>query len=157
MGADMPAVAIDTEWGTAWLLHERGRVVGTLLPGAPTPGDAADDDPPAGAAAVAAALARYYRTGRDLPDGTRFVDGPPFRRAVYAAVCAIPRGATRTYAEVARSVGHPGAARAVGAAMAANRFAPLIPCHRVVGSDGTLRGYAGGTTLKRALLAREAS
>jgi O-6-methylguanine DNA methyltransferase len=61
-----------------------------------------------------------------------------------------------TYAAVAAAVGRPGAARAVGAAMAANRFAPMIPCHRVVGSDGSLRGYAGGVEMKRYLITLEA-
>ena len=60
-----------------------------------------------------------------------------------------------TYAEVAAEAGRPGAARAVGTAMAANRFAPVIPCHRVVGSDGSLRGYGGGLEMKRSLLAVE--
>jgi len=70
-------------------------------------------------------------------------------------VASIPRGATMTYATVAAAVGRPGAARAVGAAMAANRFAPVIPCHRVVGSDGTLRGYAGGLEMKLRMLVME--
>jgi len=62
-----------------------------------------------------------------------------------------------TYAAVASQVGHPGAARAIGAAMAKNRFAPMIPCHRVVGTDGSLRGYAGGLAMKRHLLEVEAA
>ena len=77
--------------------------------------------------------------------------------AIYDVVSAIPAGETMTYRQVAEAVGRQGAARAVGAAMAANRFAPMIPCHRVVGSDGTLRGYAGGLEMKRALLEMERS
>ncbi len=80
-----------------------------------------------------------------------------FETTVYRIVAAIPAGATMTYAEVADQAGRPGAARAVGAAMAKNRFAPMIPCHRVVGSDGSLRGYAGGLDMKRQLLAMEAT
>jgi len=76
---------------------------------------------------------------------------------VYRAVTAIPPGNTMTYADVASQVGHPGAARAIGAAMAKNRFAPMIPCHRVVGTDGSLRGYAGGIAMKRHLLEVEAA
>jgi O-6-methylguanine DNA methyltransferase len=76
---------------------------------------------------------------------------------IYERVVAIPPGSTLTYAEVARECGAPGAARAVGAAMAENPVAPLIPCHRVVGSDGSLRGYAGGIEMKRRLLDMEAS
>ena len=62
-----------------------------------------------------------------------------------------------TYADVAALVGRPRAARAVGAAMAKNRFAPMIPCHRVIGTDGSLRGYAGGIEMKRRLLDMEAA
>ena len=92
-----------------------------------------------------------------MPDGTGFAETAttPFRRRVYGIVCAIPPGQTRTYREVAVVAGSPLAARAVGTAMAENRFAPLIPCHRVVGSDGALHGYGGGLKMKQALLLRE--
>jgi methylated-DNA-[protein]-cysteine S-methyltransferase len=79
----------------------------------------------------------------------------PFLKRVYEAVVEIPPGETKTYAEVAELARRPGAARAVGAAMARNPFAPLIPCHRVVGSDGRLTGYGGGLDMKRQLLEME--
>lgn len=79
-----------------------------------------------------------------------------FDRAVAAVVCRIPRGQTRTYGQVAREAGRPGAARAVGRAMARNRFCLFVPCHRVVGAAG-LGGFSapGGVDLKRRLLELE--
>lgn len=81
--------------------------------------------------------------------------GTPFQLAVWGAVAAIPYGETRSYAEVARSVGHPAAVRAVGAANGANPIPLVVPCHRVVASGGALGGYGGGLPLKRRLLAME--
>jgi O-6-methylguanine DNA methyltransferase len=81
--------------------------------------------------------------------------GTPFQLAVWQATRAIPRGQTRSYKQIAGSVGRPGASRAVGAAMAANPVAIIIPCHRVVGADGSLRGFGGGLPLKERLLAME--
>lgn len=82
---------------------------------------------------------------------------PPFHRKVYKALCKIPAGKTITYAELARRAGSPGAARAVGQAMAKNPFPIVIPCHRVVAGNGKLGGYSGrgGVAIKRALLALE--
>lgn len=80
-----------------------------------------------------------------------------FQRKVYAALLKIPKGQVRTYAQVARMIGRPNAARAVGQACKRNRWAPAIPCHRVVASSGKLGGYSGpgGLTAKRQLLRRE--
>jgi O-6-methylguanine DNA methyltransferase len=97
---------------------------------------------------------RRARVDEDLCDRAGRTD---FEREVYRVVAAIPPGTTASYADVARRAGRPGAARAVGAAMARNPFAPLIPCHRVVGSDGSLRGYGGGMEMKEALLREEAA
>jgi len=81
----------------------------------------------------------------------------PFQRAVLFECLKIPRGQTKSYSQVARAIGKPKAARAVGNALAKNPLAPLIPCHRVVRSDGTSGGYSarGGANKKRALLAGE--
>lgn len=81
--------------------------------------------------------------------------GTPFQLAVWDAVAAIPYGETCSYQELARRIGRPGAARAVGAANGANRLPLVVPCHRVVGSSGALTGYAGGLALKRHLLGLE--
>ncbi|MBI3608989.1 MAG: methylated-DNA--[protein]-cysteine S-methyltransferase [Nitrospirae bacterium] len=81
--------------------------------------------------------------------------GTPFQRAVWNALLSIPFGATRTYGEIAAAIGHPNAARAVGAACRSNPIGLVIPCHRVIGRDGALTGYAGGLDLKSRLLRHE--
>lgn len=83
------------------------------------------------------------------------IGGTPFQRDVWQALRAIPPGETRSYAELARSVGRPGADRAAGSANGANCVAVLIPCHRVIRSDGSLGGYAYGLDIKRRLLEAE--
>lgn len=74
---------------------------------------------------------------------------PPFYQKVWKACAQIPKGQTRTYGELARAIGHPGAARAVGRALAANPFAPTIPCHRIVGANGAMVGYSGRGGIQR--------
>jgi methylated-DNA-[protein]-cysteine S-methyltransferase len=78
-----------------------------------------------------------------------------FQRRVWAACAQVPYGATATYAELARIVGSPQGARAVGQALGANPLPVLVPCHRILASDGTLGGYGGGLPMKRGLLALE--
>ncbi len=80
------------------------------------------------------------------------IPGTPFQQRVWAALRQVPPGKTVTYSEIARQIGAPGAARAVGAACAANPAAIVIPCHRIVGGDGSLTGYRWGIERKRALL-----
>ncbi len=81
--------------------------------------------------------------------------GTPWERRVWESLVAIPAGQTRTYGQIARDLGNPGGSRAVGLANRRNRLAILIPCHRVVASDGSLHGYAGGLERKRWLLDHE--
>lgn len=83
--------------------------------------------------------------------------GTPFRRSVWQNLLAIPFGETRTYGELARSLGMPGAAQAVGSAVGHNPISLIVPCHRVVGADGGLTGYAGGLEKKAWLLRMEAA
>ncbi len=83
-------------------------------------------------------------------------EGPDFDRQVWAALLDIPFGTTTSYGAVAKAIGQPGSARAVGAANGANPIALIVPCHRVIGSDGSLTGYGGGLPLKRRLLEHEA-
>jgi len=83
------------------------------------------------------------------------VQGTAFQEAVWRELQRIPLGETRTYAQIAAAIGRPGAVRAAGSANGANSVAVLIPCHRVVRSDGSLGGYAWGEEIKRELLARE--
>ncbi|MEX1195722.1 MAG: methylated-DNA--[protein]-cysteine S-methyltransferase [Dehalococcoidia bacterium] len=79
----------------------------------------------------------------------------PFRRAVLEECARIPAGQTVSYGELAAKVGRPGAARAVGRVMATNPWPLFVPCHRVVGSDGSLHGFGGGLPMKEALLRAE--
>ena len=81
--------------------------------------------------------------------------GTPFQRSVWNALLTIPRGETRTYAQIAKQVGRPTAVRAVGAANGQNPIAIVVPCHRVIGSSGRLTGFAGGLDAKAWLLALE--
>ena len=80
---------------------------------------------------------------------------PPFTITVLEELARVPYGKTTTYGELARSVGHPRAARAVGTVMHRNRIPIVLPCHRVVGSTGELTGYAGGLNVKQTLLELE--
>lgn len=82
---------------------------------------------------------------------------PTFYQKVWKACAEIPKGEVRTYGQLAKSIGHPKAARAVGQALAANPFAPTIPCHRVVGATGALTGYSarGGIQRKKSMLLEE--
>ena len=83
--------------------------------------------------------------------------GTPFQRAVWTALREIPVGTTVSYSELARRIGRPSAVRAVGLANGANPVGIVVPCHRVIGANGTLTGYGGGMSRKRWLLAHESS
>ena len=83
--------------------------------------------------------------------------GTPFQRAIWSTLRAIPPGQTRTYAQIAQAAGSPRAIRATGMANGQNPIALIVPCHRVIGANGTLTGYAGGIERKRWLLAHEAA
>ena len=106
-------------------------------------------------AAVREQLAEYFareRTTFDLPLAPR---GDAFSRRVWAALREIPYGRTRSYGDLARELGGVGHSQAVGVANGRNPLSVLVPCHRVVGADGALVGYAGGLWRKRFLLALE--
>jgi methylated-DNA-[protein]-cysteine S-methyltransferase len=102
------------------------------------------------------ALAAYFDGAATPLDGLALdLHGTPFQQAVWRALQALPRGATTTYAQIAAAAGSPAAVRAAGAAIGRNPVGILVPCHRVLGKDGSLTGYAGGLPLKQALLALE--
>jgi len=106
-------------------------------------------------AAAAAAFADYFAgkaTDVDLP---ATASGTAFQRDVWEALRTIPAGETRTYAQIADAIGRPTAVRAVAQAIGANPLSIAVPCHRVVGSDGSITGYAGGVERKRWLLDHE--
>ena len=102
-----------------------------------------------------AQLREYFSRIRREFDLPLEVWGTPFQKAVWAQVARIPYGTTTTYGEIAQRVGRPEAARAVGAAVGANPLSIFIPCHRVIGADGSLTGYGGGLEMKAALLQLE--
>jgi AraC family transcriptional regulator, regulatory protein of adaptative response / methylated-DNA-[protein]-cysteine methyltransferase len=102
---------------------------------------------------LVAAFIEQPSAGLDLPLD---VQGTAFQQRVWRALRSIPAGETRSYRQVAELVGAPTAVRAVAGACARNKLAVVVPCHRVVGSDGKLRGYRWGVERKRALLEREA-
>jgi AraC family transcriptional regulator, regulatory protein of adaptative response / methylated-DNA-[protein]-cysteine methyltransferase len=93
--------------------------------------------------------------GKDVADLATDVTGTPFQTKVWHALSNIPKGATRSYADVAKAIGKPRAARAVASACASNPIALVVPCHRVIHSDGTVSGYAWGIDVKEALLDAE--
>jgi methylated-DNA-[protein]-cysteine S-methyltransferase len=121
--------------------HSRGVTLAPSRAAAPT-GDALDAYLAGDLAALDALLVAPRGTG--------------FQRRVWTALRAIPAGATASYADIARAVGAPRAVRAVGAANGANPVSIILPCHRVIGSDGSLTGYGGGLPRKTWLLAHEA-
>jgi methylated-DNA-[protein]-cysteine S-methyltransferase len=100
-------------------------------------------------------LSAYFAGDRRDFDLPLALHGTPFQRKVWEALAAIPFGETVGYAEIARRIGSPGSARAVGAAVGRNPVSIVVPCHRVVGSDGSLTGYGGGLDRKRWLLDHE--
>ena len=102
---------------------------------------------------TADALRGYFAGERDAFGGLPLSpQGTPFQREVWQALCAIPYGQTISYAQLAMAVGRPKAARAVGAANGKNPIFIIIPCHRVIGANGSLTGFAYGIELKRSLL-----
>jgi methylated-DNA-[protein]-cysteine S-methyltransferase len=100
-------------------------------------------------------LGQYFAGERAVFDLPLRRQGTDFRREVWEALRLIPLGQTRSYGELAASIGRPGAARAVGLANGRNPFAIVVPCHRLIGSNGSLVGYGGGLERKRWLLAHE--
>ena len=82
-------------------------------------------------------------------------EGTPFQKKVWAALRRIPYGKTRSYGEIAAELGNPGASRAVGRANGSNPICLIVPCHRVIGADGSLTGFAFGEAIKRRLLEHE--
>ncbi len=105
--------------------------------------------------AAAEQLDEYFAGARTRFDLALAPTGTAFQEQVWAALREIPYGATWSYGELARHVGRPGASRAVGLANGRNPIAVIVPCHRVIGADGSLTGYGGGLDRKRALLELE--
>ncbi|HTP61490.1 MAG TPA: methylated-DNA--[protein]-cysteine S-methyltransferase [Burkholderiales bacterium] len=100
-------------------------------------------------------LAEYFAGKRTRFDVPLDPQGTVFQRKIWKAISSVSFGRTLTYSEIAKRAGHAGSARAAGAATGRNPISVIVPCHRIMGSDGSLTGYAGGLSRKRALLALE--
>jgi methylated-DNA-[protein]-cysteine S-methyltransferase len=154
-------VTVASPIGPLTLVGQHGRLTGLYLdtqrhrpePDRFGPPGDLDAEPFAAAAAQLAAYFAGQLTGFDLPLAPA---GTQFQRRVWAALQDIPYGATVSYGELARQLGSATASRAVGLANGRNPIAVVIPCHRVIGSDGSLTGYGGGLDRKRFLLDLEA-
>ena len=105
--------------------------------------------------ALARELAEYFAGARTTFSARIVQRGTPFTAQVWAALCEIPCGETRSYGQIAERIGRPSAVRAVARANGANQVAILVPCHRVIGADGTLVGYGGKLWRKQWLLDHE--
>jgi methylated-DNA-[protein]-cysteine S-methyltransferase len=151
---------VESPLGTILLTSDGTALTGLYFQGqryAPEPeaGWARRDDLPV--LARARAWLDAYFAGHPLDVDLQLAPhGTPFQRTVWQEIGRIPKGETITYAELARRSGNAAAVRAAGAATGRNPISLMIPCHRVVGSDGSLTGYAGGLERKRKLLALEA-
>ena len=107
-------------------------------------------------AGVVSALESYFAGELDALDSVAVeLNGTPFQRRVWERLRSVAAGTTASYAEVARAIGAPAAVRAVGAANGANPVAVVVPCHRIIGSNGRLTGYGGGLDRKQWLLTHE--
>jgi len=102
-------------------------------------------------------LSEYFAGQRTAFETALVMNGTPFQKRVWCALQAIPYGETISYGELARAIGQPSAARAVGLANGSNPISVIVPCHRVIGANGTLTGYGGGTERKQTLLELEAT
>lgn len=140
------------------VVAHHGHVTHLRLPNADAPAtrDGADPADTALAGLAAAQLREYLDGNRTVFDLPLDPGGTDFQREVWFALNDIAYGTTASYRDLAAAVGRPDAVRAVGAANGANPIAVFLPCHRVIGADGSLTGYGGGLDLKRSLLALEA-
>ncbi|MDR1519433.1 MAG: methylated-DNA--[protein]-cysteine S-methyltransferase [Planctomycetota bacterium] len=143
-----------TAMGTLGVAESGGRITDVFLDGEAGRNDCRLGETPTTRAA-ARQLREYLAGTRRRFDLPLKPEGTDFELAVWAALLEIPYGETRSYRQIAERIGRPGACRAVGGANARNRIGIIIPCHRVIGANGALTGYAGGLDLKGRLLALE--
>jgi methylated-DNA-[protein]-cysteine S-methyltransferase len=149
---------IDSPVGELTLVAVDGRLSGLYFPGhwyLPGP-DAFGTRTERGFEPAEAQLAEYFAGARTEFDLAANLDGDEFQRRVWELIDRIPYGETTTYGEMAGQLGDPSMARRVGGAVGRNPLSLIVPCHRVVGKDGKLTGYAGGLERKRFLLELEA-
>ena len=145
----------DSEFGKIIIESDGNAVTGvkteeTAKPSGKNAADALTDK-------TASQLDEYFSGKRKYFDVRLDLNGTAFQNSVWKALCKIPYGETRSYKQIARSVGNQNACRAVGLANNKNPIWILVPCHRVIGSNGTLTGYGGGLAMKQRLLELEKS
>ena len=140
---------VATDDGLAGILWEHERAGRVRLP------IQSEDDAHPVLVETARQLAEYFAGRRTVFAVPLDLAGTVFQRKVWDALLTIPFGETRSYAQIARHIGHPAAARAVGAANGRNPVSIVAPCHRVIGAGGKLTGFAGGLQAKARLLALE--
>jgi methylated-DNA-[protein]-cysteine S-methyltransferase len=154
-------VMVDSDFGPITIVARDGAVSGLYFhhhirrPSADTfgPQVSTSGDPLLGEASRQ--LHDYLAGGRHEFDLPLIADGESFQKAVWDIVSAVPFGSTTTYGRIAEQLGDRSLAQKVGQAVGANPLCIVVPCHRVIGSNGSLTGYAGGLTRKRALLELE--
>lgn len=147
----MKTAIYHSPFGNMELSYEEGGVISLRMSEEGTKGEA-----PFGLAlTVFRELDEYFQGRRKTFDFPCRTHGTAFQEKVWAALREIPYGETRSYRDIAEAIGHPKAYRAVGMANNANPLFIIIPCHRVIGADGSLTGYGGGLPMKKALLMLE--
>lgn len=148
---------VSSPLGDLTLVAEEGALVRLMMESqrhTPPSADLGERDD-RGFAPVREQLGEYFAGERTTFDVPLAPHGDPFKQRVWALLREIPYGQTRTYGELARALGDVNLSQAVGSANARNPIGIIVPCHRVIGSDGSLVGYAGGLDRKRFLLALE--
>ena len=145
---------LDTPIGTLRLVCDDGRLVAIEFEGQYAL-DARPDDTDAVLTETARQLREYFNGKRQHFDLPLAPGGTDFQRTVWRALRDIPYGEVRSYRDIALAIGRASAVRAVGAANGRNPVPIVVPCHRVIGSDGSLTGFAGGLDAKKRLLQRE--
>jgi methylated-DNA-[protein]-cysteine S-methyltransferase len=154
-------VVVDSPVGLLTLVASGGALVGLYMtdqrhrPPGESFGEPADDPPGEPFGAASRQLREYFDGERTEFDLSLALDGTTFQRRVWTALQQIPYGQTVSYGQLADRLGQPSASRAVGLANGKNPVGIIVPCHRVVGSDGALTGYGGGIERKRYLLDHE--
>lgn len=151
----MGLIFVETHLGRFSIVGSDEAVTALSLPGRPVPEDAEQETPVLSEAKQQ--LLAYLHGQRRVFDLPLNPVGTEFQRKVWKALSSIPYGETRTYGQIAMEIDRPKAVRAVGQANNRNPIPIFIPCHRVVGADGSLTGYAGGLKLKEHLLTLERS
>jgi methylated-DNA-[protein]-cysteine S-methyltransferase len=148
---------IESPIGALLLLSDGHALRGLYMQEAPNPATIAPDWEPSEApfTDVKAQLSEYFAGRRTTFQLPLALEGTPFQRRVWSALQDIPYGETTSYGEIARRIDQPAAVRAVGLANGRNPISVIVPCHRVIGANGTLTGYGGGLERKRRLLELE--